>query len=134
MIESKLIQLMKTHDPIFVTDLGIVIETKSIHVANALSPIVVTELGMAIFVSPKQAVNADAPMDVTVLGIMVLLQPATRVLLAVLIMALQLSRESKTGLSLSTMIDERLLHSEKACSSMLFTEAGIVIDDNEEQP
>ena len=54
----------------------------------------VTELGIVIDVRPLQSSKADPPMDVTVLGITVFLHPTCNELVAVSMMALQLSRES----------------------------------------
>ena len=54
----------------------------------------VTEFGIVIDVRPIQLSKADTPMLVTELGMMVFLQPVINVLVFVLIMALQLSRES----------------------------------------
>ena len=54
----------------------------------------VTELGISIEVRPLQSENAQFPMEVTVLGMTVFWQPATRVLVLVSMMALQLLRES----------------------------------------
>ena len=49
----------------------------------------------------------------------------TSVLVAVSMMALQLSRESNVLLSLSTVIDIRLLQLRKACGLIFSTETGI---------
>ena len=71
-----------------------VMEAKLVQSLNASYPMIVTELGMVIEVRLEKAQNAWCPMVVTELGMMVFLQPDFRVLEAVSIMALQLSRES----------------------------------------
>ena len=70
----------------------------------------VTELGMVIEVSPMQPLKAPVPMVLIVFGIKEFLQPAIKVLDAVSIMALQLSRESYFELLCKIMFS-RLLHS-----------------------
>ena len=64
-------------------------------------------------------------MLVTLLGITVFLQPATSVLLAVSIMALQPSRLSYTLLSAATVMLSRPEHSPNASYPMLVTLLGI---------
>ena len=61
---------------------------------KAPSPMLVTLFGIIIEVRPLQPEKALSPIDVTLLGIMVFLHPSINMLDAVLIMALQLSRES----------------------------------------
>ena len=61
---------------------------------KALIPIDVTLLGIVTDVRPEQLAKAKFPIDVTLLGITVFGPPLIRVLLAVSIIALQLSRES----------------------------------------
>ena len=56
---------------------------------------------------------------------MVVLQPIIKVLLFFSIIALQLSRESYTGLSLSTIIDVRDEHPSKQLPVKLATEEGM---------
>ena len=65
-------------------------------------------------------------MEVTELGIMVFLQPAINVLLDVLIMALQLLRESYAGFPLSTVTLVKPLQPRNAEDPMEVTELGIV--------
>ena len=64
-------------------------------------------------------------MAVTVLGINVFTQPTNSVLVVVFIIALQLSRESKTVLLLSTLIFERLEQLLKALLPINESELGI---------
>ena len=61
------------------------------------------------------------------LGITVVEQPKTKASVSVLITALQLFLESKTGLSLSTLILIKSLHPVKAFSPIFITEDGINI-------
>ena len=67
-------------------------------------------------------------MRVTLSGIFVVEQPAIKVLLFVSMMAWQLLRESKMGLSSATVIAVMLLQQLKAPSPMLVTLLGIVIE------
>ena len=84
-----------------------------------------TELGISTEVRPLQPENAANPMEVTELGISVFLQPATKVFVAVLMMALQLSRLSYVVLPESTTIVSRPLQPENAEFPMEVTESGI---------
>ena len=63
-------------------------------------------------VKPVQPEKAANPIDVTLLGIIVFWHPLINWFVAVSMMALQLSRESYTGLLLLTSIDVMLLHAE----------------------
>ena len=74
----------------------------------------VTLLGIVTEVRPLQPEKALSPMDVTLLGMVVFLQPCINVLLAVSIMALQLSRESYFVLPLSTLMEAKPLQPQKA--------------------
>ena len=85
----------------------------------------VTELGIDTLARPRQTANAEAPIEVTELGMMELLQPIISVLLAVSMMALQLSRESYCVLSLSTVIRLRPLHSRNTALPIEVTNLGI---------
>lgn len=67
-------------------------------------------------------------------GITVFLHPTTIVLLELSIIPLQLSRESYTGLSESTTIDDREEQSAKQYKSKLLIDAGIYIDFRFEHP
>ena len=80
--------------PMLVTDEGMVMLVRLVQPENTPSPILVTDAGMSMLVRPVQPRNALSPMAVTELGTVVFMQPATSVLLAVSMMALQLSRES----------------------------------------
>ena len=59
---------------------------------------------MVTLVKPLHSWNAPSPIEVTELGIIVFLHPLINVFVAVLIMALQFSRESYTELPLSTFM------------------------------
>ena len=72
-----------------VTELGMVTLVNEVHCSKAKFPMDMTELGMVTLVSEEQLRKALFPMEVTELGIIVFLQPTKRVLVAVLIMALQ---------------------------------------------
>ena len=87
-----------------VTDEGMVMLVKPVQPLNARSPMLVTDEGMLMLVRPLQLLNAYFPMLVTDEGMVVVLQPATRVLLAVSIMALQLLRESYFVFPASTLM------------------------------
>ena len=86
------------------TELGMVILAKSLQSKNANSPIAVTVLGMLILVRLVRKLNAHSPMLMMELGIVVFMQPINNVLVAVSIIALQLSRESNTALPLATVM------------------------------
>ena len=60
-------------------------------------------------VKPVRSSNAPFPMLVTLAGMMVFSHPATSVLVAVAMMALQFSRESYTLLPSATSMEVRLL-------------------------
>ena len=64
----------------------------------------VTLLGIVMLVRFVQPENAPPPMFVTLLGIIEFLQPKSNVFVAVKIIALQLSRESKYVFSFDTII------------------------------
>ena len=85
----------------------------------------VTELGMVTLVRPLHPENAHQPMLVMELGMTVALQPAISVLVAVSMIALQLFRESKVVLPLSTVMTARS-HPVNACEPMEVTELGMV--------
>ncbi len=85
-------------------------------------------------VKPEQPVKANRPIDVTLLGMVVFLHPAIRVLVAVSIIALQLSRESYLVFPFSTVIDVRPSHSENAPYSIDVTLFPIITDDRLWQP
>ena len=75
---------------------------------KAAHPNDVTLLGITISLSPGLPLKAISPKAVTVLGMTVLTQPIRRVLEAVSMMALQLSRESNVVLPASTLSASRL--------------------------
>ena len=91
---------------------------------------VVTLFGIVMDVSPLQPWKAYAPMVVTLLGMVVFLHPVIRVLFSVLMMALQLSRESKISLPASTVMLSNALQPAKTLYPILVTLLGIVIDVN----
>ena len=95
---------------------------------NAVDSMFVTLLGMVIDVRLVHQPNAKSPMVVTLLGMVEFLHPNINVLLAVLIIALQFSRESNTGFSSATSIEERFEHLEKALYPISFTPIGMVIE------
>jgi hypothetical protein len=100
--------------------------------SQKLSSILVTLAGIVIDVMPK-CLNDSQAMLVTVSGITVFIHPNIRLFDEVSMIALQLSRESNTGLLLSTVIEVRSRHREKALS-MLITLLGIVMDVNPVEP
>ena len=65
---------------------------------------------------------------------MVVLHPATIILDEVLMTALQFSRESKTGLSLDMVIDERFGQRQKAPQPISVTESGMAMLVSPVQP
>ncbi len=77
-----------------VTLFGMFMDVKPLQYSKAHWPIVFTLFGMVIDVKLLQRLKAEAPMLVTLLGILVVEHPIYSVLVAVSIMALQLSRES----------------------------------------
>ena len=81
---------------------------------------------MEALVKPLQPLKALSPIEVTELGMVVFLQPASKVLVAVSIIALQLSLESYLELPLSTTIDSKPLQPEKALPRIEVTELGMV--------
>ena len=110
-----------------VTDEGMVMLVKPVQFWNARSPMLVTDEGMVMLVKPVQPVNAWLPMLVTDEGMVVVLQPATRVLLAVSIMALQLLRESYFVFPASTLMLVKPVQPENAPLPMLVTDEGMVM-------
>ena len=99
---------------------------KPLQPPNALSPIEVTELGMVTLVKPLQYWNAYLPIEVTDLGMIVFLHPLINVFVAVLIMALQFSRESYTELPLSTFMLVKPLQASNDPLPIEVTELGMV--------
>ena len=81
---------------------------RSTSAQKAAHPIDVTLLGRLTSFSPRLPLKAVSPMAVTVSGMTVVLQPMRSVLVAVSMMALQLLRESNTGLPASTLSPSRL--------------------------
>jgi len=75
-----------------------------------------------------QPAKATIPMLVTLEGIIVFLHPATNVLVAVSMMALQLFRESYTLFAASTWMAVKLLQPQNAASPMLVTLEGMVME------
>ena len=110
-----------------VTELGMTNEpVRPLQPPNAAFPISMTELGILMLVKLLQPANAKSPMAVTELGTTVFLQPVCNVLVAVLIMALQLPRESYLGWPPATTIDSIPLQPLNAPSSIVMTWYGIV--------
>ena len=117
----------------FVTLLGMVTEVREEQPEKVTSPMLVTLLGMVTEVREEQPLKAKSPMLVTLLGIIVFLQPATRVLVAVSIIALQLLRLSYVALSSSTTIEVREAHPPRTSTPMLVTLLGMVTEVRDEQ-
>ena len=69
------------------------IDVNPLHKAKAWRPILETDSGMDTEISPLQPLKASSPIHVILLGINEALHPATKVLLEVSNIALQLSRE-----------------------------------------
>jgi hypothetical protein len=105
--DASLEQLEKAFSPILVTSGGMTSSVSPLQLLKAYSPIVVTRCGRVMEVSSVQPKKARGPMADTDAGITVFLQPATRVLVAVSMMALQLFLESYTGLPAATVIDSK---------------------------
>ena len=87
-----------------------------------------TLLGMVMEVKLLQPQNALSPILITLLGMKVFLHPTISSLEEVLMIALQLSRESYTGFPLSTTIEFKLLQSENARYPMLVTLFGMATE------
>jgi hypothetical protein len=85
-------------------------------------------------VRPEQFEKAIYPILVTLLGIVVFLHPEISVLLAVSMMALQLSRESYFVFPDSTIIEVRAEQLVKAPLPMLVTLLPMVTEVRPEQP
>ena len=96
----RLSHLKKAYSPMLVVLDGMVTLVRPLQFSKALSPMLVTPSGMVTLVRPVQSENALLPMLVTLEGIVVFLQPDINSLVAVLIIALQFSRESYTVLPL----------------------------------
>ena len=92
-------------EPMVVTEFGMVKSpVRSKQNEKAPAPMEVTELGMSIDVNPVRPQNAFSPIAETVLGITVFTHPVSSSFVLVVMMALQLSLESKTGFAGSTVI------------------------------
>ncbi len=96
------------------TPFEMVMDVSPLQLAKAWLLMLVTLFGMVMEVSPLQPEKAEMPMLATPLGMVVFLQPATKVFVAVSIIALQSLRESYTVFVDSTIIDVRPLHEMKA--------------------
>ena len=94
----------------------------------------VTPSGKEIDARLVQLEKADLPILFTLSGITVFLQPATRVFVAVSMMALPLFLLSYVVFPTLTTIEARLEQAEKAPLPMLVTLLGIVTDVRPEQP
>lgn len=108
-------------------ELPMLTEVSPLHKLNALLSMEVTELLMSIEVRPVQLENAEFPMEVTVFGMTVFMQPAIKTLVLVMMMALQLFRESYTVFSASTTICPKLSQPLNTLCPMEVTELGMVI-------
>ena len=121
-------QYANANSPILVTLLGITIEVSPLQEAKAQIPMLVTLLGITIEVSPLQYAKALPSILVTVLGIVVFLHPTFKAFDDVIIIALQLLRESYIVFPSSTTIAVRLLQFSKGLSSIRTTLLGIVME------
>jgi hypothetical protein len=74
--------------------LGMSMLVRPLQLENAYLPIDEMELGISMPVKPMQPENAKEPMEVTEFGMVVFIQPKKSLLSVVLIIALQLLRES----------------------------------------
>ena len=95
-------QKEKAPCPIQTKVLGILTNEREEQCIKAYAPILVTPSGIIIELRWKMEANAYSPMLVTVFGIIVFLHPATKVLVAVCIIALHLLRLSYMGLPFLT--------------------------------
>ena len=64
------LQPEKAYEPIFLTELGIVIDFKQLQQKKALSSIFVTESGIVMLVSPVQPLKASFSITVVPFGMM----------------------------------------------------------------
>jgi hypothetical protein len=103
-------------------------EVKPLQPKNALSSIVVIPSEIVIEVRPVHPSKAQLPIIVKLLGNIVFLHPITKELADVLIIALQSSRESNTGLRLSTLIVVNPEQFIKEVLLILVKLSGIVIE------
>ena len=108
-------------------------EVKLIQPENGPSPRLVTLFGIVMAVRLEHPKKALSPMPVTLLGIIVDEQPAIKLLVAVSMIALQLLRESYTGLPFSTTMETRLEQLRNASFPMLVRLLGIIIEVRPEQ-
>ena len=104
------------------------IDFKELQPENELGPIYVTLLGITIELRLEQSTKAFKPILSTLWGIFVVLHPAIKRLLAFIITALQLSRESNLVFPSSTIIEVKELQPLSALSSMDVTLLGITIE------
>ena len=107
---------------------GITMEVKLVQPKKAEPSMLITLEGIKMDVKPLQPRNAHIPMLVTLEGIFVFLHPAIKVFEDVLIIALQLFRESKTEFPDSTTIEVKPPQSINALPPMLVTLEGIVTE------
>ena len=106
-ILTRLEQLAKAHQPMLITEFGMVRLFRPVK-QNAYWPMLVTELGMSIFVRPVEPLNAQSSMLITEFGIIVFLHPIINLFDFVSIIALQLLRESYFVFSETTLMLARL--------------------------
>lgn len=97
------------------------------------SPKLVTVEGMVIEVREVQPEKQLSPRLVTDDGITVVLIPKIILFVAVSIIALQLSRESNTGLPKATVTVSSEVQASKQRTPMLVNDAGMVIDGSDVQ-
>jgi len=111
-----------------VTLSGIVIDVKRLQPENAEPPMLVTLSGIVIDVKPLHSLKAEPPMLVTLSGIIVFMHPYNKVFEAVLIIALQFSRESYYVLPFATTMDVRQSQPKKTSLPIDVTLFGISMD------
>lgn len=105
----RLVHPTKAEPPMLVSPSGRVMELRPVQPEKAEPPMLVTLSGSVMEAKPVQPLKAPSPMLVTPTGMTVDLHPTINVLVDVSMSALQLLRESNTGLLPSTTIEVRPL-------------------------
>lgn len=132
-METILGQPAKTPNPMYVIWFGIITEERAVQPLNAKMSICVTLLGKEIEFKAELPSKARSSILVTPSGITVLEQPRISSPDAVLIIALQLSRESYTRLPSDTTMESKLEQREKEANPIFITLLGITIEVRDEQ-
>ena len=133
-MDSNPVQPAKAWCSITLTLSGIVISFNPVQWENAPIPMASTVLGMVIEVRVVQPSKAPNPMRVMLFGMVVVLQPATNSFVALLMMALQLPRLSKTGFCGFTVMVVRLGQLDNALYPILVMFLGILMEARFVQP